>query len=84
MTNCAWEKIESFQSPMEFRRFLKWIEHQKSEGLCTEMYGDVKQDAWADRYFVCTASREIWVLRQPDPGYFAGSWLPVRTDLPPS
>lgn len=75
MANNSWEKIEAFQSPMEFRRFVKWIEQQRDGDLCEEQSND--GDAWADRIFICKRTNESWVLKQPDPGYFAGSWMPL-------
>ncbi len=78
MTN-NWEKIDAFQSPMEFRRFVKWIERQRDDDLCEEQsnHGDV----WADRIFRCKRTNESWVLKQPDPGYFAGSWMPLESKV---
>ena len=55
MTGCCWEKIEAFQSMSEYNRFIRWIEHQESNGQCEEIIepdADVS-DAWKDRYFKC-------------------------------
>ena len=78
MTGCCWEKIEAFQSMSEYNRFIRWIEHQESNGQCEEIIepdADVS-DAWKDRYFKCKKTGEVWKLSCPDPGYFRGSWLP--------
>lgn len=75
MANCNWEEIEAFQSPLEFKRFVKWIEQQRDDGICREM--ENTGGPWADRTFVCNETGEVWVLRHPDPGYFAGSWTPL-------
>ena len=78
MARCSWEKIESFQSLGEYKRFVKWIEALAKNGECEEVsYTDVNQnDPWSDRRFKCNESGEIWKLSCPDPGYYSGSWLP--------
>ena len=77
MSGCSWEKIEAFQSPMEYRRFVLWIEIQLSQGICEEIPNDGDIAIGNDnRIFKCMASGERWKLSFPDPGYFPGSWLP--------
>ena len=75
MSDCGWEKIDAFNSPAEFRRFVRWIESQRDQGICTEI-PSVDKDDYADRLFVCNETKDVWILRQPDAGYFAGSWSP--------
>ena len=77
MSDCGWEKIESFSSPSEFKRFARWIESQRDRGLCEELLVEGSHHEWADRKFRCKSSSEVWVLRLPDAGYFAGSWSPI-------
>ena len=77
MSDCGWETIDSFSSPSEYKRLVRWIESQRDRGLCEEVIADGPQDEWADRQFRCKVSNEIWILRQPDAGYFTGSWSPA-------
>ena len=78
MSNYVWEKIDGFQSPREFSRFLKWIEKQLAEGSCEEiLLEDSGQEYWQERHFKSRESGEVWKLVRPDPGYYAGAWYPV-------
>lgn len=77
MTNCGWEEIIAFASSGEYRRFVKWIEEQAERGECNEILGSSEVLAQrSDRRFQSKESGQIWKLSCPDPGYFAGSWLP--------
>jgi hypothetical protein len=77
MYDCNWEVIEAFHSPVEFARFVRWIEDQVEAGNCEELLVPGKQiDKWADRRFRYKSTGEVWRLSHPDPGYFPGSWRP--------
>jgi len=83
MSDCDWEEIHAFSSPGEFRRFVRWIETQVQEGHCEEILDrGGAAGPWDDRRFRCISSNEIWKLACPDPGYFAGSWLPEAPSDP--
>lgn len=84
MSDCSWEEIHFFQSVGEYRRFVRWIEAQVMDGVCEELGGQEKPNSeWDDRWFRCNLTGVIWKLSCPDPGYFAGSWLPSDPDEPP-
>ncbi len=78
MKNCSWETIRSFSSMAEFKRFVKWIEHQLENGECIEVIEPIDSAMpLQSKKFRCLNSGEIWILSFPDPGYFSGSWEPV-------
>ncbi len=66
MKKCSWEKIEKFNSPMEFKRFIRWIEGQKNKGLCNEITDQDVQAKNVERKFVYNTSNEVWILAFPD------------------
>lgn len=77
MSACNWEEIHAFVSLGEYRRFLLWIEEREREGICTEIRDPrASFNPLGDRRYECKADGRIWKLSAPDPGYFAGSWLP--------
>lgn len=77
MPDYPFEEIRAFNSPGEFKRFLRWIEEQVVAGRCEELTGhDHSIFLNQSRRFRCISTGRIWKLSCPDPGYFPGSWLP--------
>ena len=79
MNNCNWEKIRSFRSPNEFKRFENWLKNQEVEGVCEELKDDTDNLMSSQKKaYICLSCNQIWELLFPDPGYYKGSWLPKR------
>jgi hypothetical protein len=78
MNECAWEIIESFNSPGEFERFLIWIAEQIQLGNAEEV---TVKDSYAgpgfeEKWFQCKKNLSVWRLAFPQIP-FRGYWGPV-------
>lgn len=79
MSDCIWEEIHGFQSPGEYRRFVRYIESQVQTGHAQEIAtvpGYHRGYVFGGRWFLDTDSGEIWRLVPPD-FPFRGVWEPV-------
>ena len=63
----------------EYQKFVHWTEEQKVLRVCEELLNDDRPpDKVVNRWFRCSIDGSVWKLSAPDPGYFPGSWLPVK------
>lgn len=70
-----WFEINDFQSLIEFKRFVVWIEQQLNSDFVEEI--EAKEFYLSpnneERWFYCSTNNEIWRLVYPD-GPFHGYW----------
>jgi hypothetical protein len=74
-----WEEIHGFQSPAEFKKFVRYIESQVNSGEVVEIYPDPnygKGEIFGGRWFKNLETGEVWRLVPPDIP-FKGLWEPV-------
>jgi hypothetical protein len=74
-----WEEIHGFQSPAEFKKFMRYIESQVNSGEVVEIYPDPnygKGEIYGGRWFKNLETGEVWRLVPPDIP-FKGLWEPV-------
>jgi hypothetical protein len=74
-----WEEIHGFQSPAEFKKFVRYIESQVNSGEVVEVYPDPnygKGEIYGGRWFRNLETGEVWRLVPPDIP-FKGLWEPV-------
>lgn len=74
-----WEEIHGFQSPAEFKKFVRYIESQVNSGEVVEIYPDPnygKGEIYGGRWFKNLETGEVWRLVAPDIP-FKGLWEPV-------
>lgn len=80
MMKCPWEKINNFQSLLEFNRFVSWMNEQVDENV-VKLIPVVSPYAGAtvlgEKWFLHVESGEIWRLVWPDPP-FTGVFEVVR------
>lgn len=72
MTSCPWEEIDSFGTPGEFQRFVRWIAEQITSGTASEVpvttrYGGAK--TLHERWFTHADSGQTWRLVAPEPPF---------------
>jgi hypothetical protein len=75
-----WEEIHGFQSPGEFKKFVRYIESQVSSGEAKEVNPDPdyrKGEIYGGRWFKDLKTGEVWRLVPPDIP-FKGLWEPVN------
>ena len=70
---CYWEKIEGFESYIEYKRFLDWINRQIELHIIEEIPAHARFMSFNPRWFRCLETGEIWTLIPPD-GPFRGYW----------
>jgi hypothetical protein len=73
MTDHAWDEIEAFASPDEFRRFEEWMRSQVDAGQAEEIGVEMPYygvTSLRERWFRHCESCEIWRLVDPDPPYY--------------
>ncbi len=74
-----WEEIHGFQSPAEFKKFVRYIESQLNSGEVVEIYPDPnygKGEIYGGRWFKNLETGEVWRLVPPDIP-FKGLWEPI-------
>lgn len=77
-SNCNWEKIDSFISLLEYRRFCEWVNVQVDEG-CVEkvvVENSTYPSGFVEQWFKCKVTGEVWRLVEPDAPFY-GYWGPI-------
>jgi len=69
---CPWEAVASFDSPIEFRSFERWMTGQVSAGMARQVpvgsayAGNV---ACIEVWYLHLRSRQVWRLVWPEPPF---------------
>lgn len=74
------EEIRGFQSPMEYQKFVKFVEERVKDGSLLEIPADVtyeKRGVFGGRWFKKSGSGKVWRLVPPD-FPFRGIWEVVE------
>lgn len=80
MNICSWEKIDDFQSLVEFNRFVVWMEEQVKSGEATTVQvlnPYIGATTFREKWFRHIKSGQTWRLVWPD-APFTGVFEPVE------
>jgi len=69
---CPWEEVASFENPVEFRSFERWMTGQVSAGMARQVpVADpyAREALLAEVWYLHVRSREIWRLVWPEPPF---------------
>lgn len=72
MKKGAWEKIDGFQSSIEFDRFIQWMSEQVTSNAAREVpvaKAYAGATTLAEKWFMHIESGAIWRLVWPDPPF---------------
>lgn len=72
-----WERIDGFQAPSEYDRFVKWMEVLIVDGKAVEVAVEKRYGGFKERWFRCPGCGKRWRLVDHD-FPFKGLFCPVN------